>query len=120
MLQDDDKEKLLDGLLECSISFDEAEEISGKQKALSAAKTALLEGVNIETWEVAERVIPNFANEDVLSKFQLQKGKPVPRTFKVCGYKKSHIRSSMFFCTACALCRPCVRGLRLPCLVIPQ
>lgn len=98
MLQDNDKEQLLDGLLKGSISFDEAEKRSLRLKALSTAKTALLEGVAIETWERAKKVIPNFAKEDVLSKFQLQKGKPIPRSFKVS--KLCYITSShwSFFC----------------------
>jgi hypothetical protein len=82
-LQDADKEHLLDELMAGTISFGEADERVGRLKALSTAKTALLNGVEIETWEEAERLIPSFAKEDVLMRFQLQRGKPVPRNFKV-------------------------------------
>jgi len=73
----------LDELIGGLITFEEAEERSVKLKALFSTKMALLEEVNIETWDTAKRVIPNFTKEDVLSKFQLQKGKPLPRSFKV-------------------------------------
>lgn len=73
----------MDGLLEGSFSFNEVEERSTKLKALSTTKSAFLEGVNIKSWDVAKKMIPTFAKEEVLSKFQLQKGKPLPGSFKV-------------------------------------
>lgn len=83
LLQDGDKEQLLDELLNGSICFCEAEERSRRVKSLGAAKATLLDEVDIETWEEAERTIPSFAKEDVLSKYHIQKGKAMPRTFKV-------------------------------------
>ena len=70
-------------LIDGSITIDEAEGKSGKLKAISAAKAALLKEVEIETWEEAKNVIPEFAKEDVLTQFEVQKGKPLPKRFKV-------------------------------------
>ncbi len=70
-------------LIDRSITINEAEGKSGKLKAISAAKYALLKEVEIETWEEAENVIPEYAKENVLHKFEIRKGKPLPKQFKV-------------------------------------
>lgn len=83
-MQDNNKESILSDLINGSITIEEAEGKSVKLKAISAAKEALLKEVEIETWEEAEDMIPEFAKEDFLSEFELQKGKPLPKHFKVC------------------------------------
>ena len=37
--------------------------------------------LELETWEQVESMLPHFAKVDILKKFQLQKGKPVPASF---------------------------------------
>lgn len=70
-------------LISGSISFGEAEGRSEKLKAIATGKAALLKEVDIATWAEAEEMIPDFAKDDVLSKFELQRGKPLPQCFKV-------------------------------------
>lgn len=77
------KETILDSLLGSSISYVEAEAEAEKHKALTTAKEALMKEVQIEAWDELQSVIPEFADIDVLGKFKLQKGKPLPNGFKV-------------------------------------
>ena len=39
--------------------------------------------VELEAWSEVEAAIPEFTTEDVLGKFRAQKGKPLPKSFKV-------------------------------------
>lgn len=97
-------------LIDRSITIDEAEGKSVKLKALSAAKAALLKEVEIETWEEAENVIPEFTKEDALCKFEVQKGKPLPKPFKV----SFHVIDACALDEYHALHRLCARELNWP------
>lgn len=81
--QDADKQQVLDDLLDRSISFVEAEGRSMELKAVASAKVALLAEVELDNWEEAKTTIPEFTNEGILSNFKLQRGKPLPQSFKV-------------------------------------
>lgn len=70
-------------MLDGSLSFGDVTKTSGQMKAVTTAKQLLLQEVALQTWEQVETSIPEFASEDVLGKFQLQKGKPPPKSFKV-------------------------------------
>jgi hypothetical protein len=52
-------------------------------KAVATVKSAFMKELKLDTWQQAEARVPDFAKTDVLKKFQLQKGKPVPNNFKV-------------------------------------
>ena len=82
--KDEQKEELLEGLLDCSISFNEAEKESERLKMLSASKEAFIKEVELGTWAEAQIQIPQFAKLDLLQKFKVLKGKPLPKSFKVC------------------------------------
>ena len=82
-LQDSKKEELLNALFDGFMTFTEVEEESGKLMTVATTKQTFMKEVEIETWEEAETLIPHFANKDVLEKFHVQKGKPLPKSFKV-------------------------------------
>jgi hypothetical protein len=82
------KEYLLDRLLDRSISYSEAEKECQRLKAVISAKTALIKEVGFTSWDEAEATIPELVKPDVLEKFQIQKGKPLPKSFKVSGVFK--------------------------------
>lgn len=65
------------------MTFAEVEEESEKLKAVSTSKQMFMKEVELETWEEGETLIPDFAKEEVLKKFNIQKGKPLPKSFKV-------------------------------------
>ena len=51
---------------------------------LSASKEAFLKEVELDTWAETQARIPQFAKLDLLGKFKVVKGKPLPKSFKVC------------------------------------
>lgn len=65
------------------MTFAEVEEESEKLKAVTTTKQMFMKEVELEAWEEAETLIPDFANKDVLEKFHVQRGKPLPKSFKV-------------------------------------
>jgi hypothetical protein len=83
-LQDDKKEELLNSLYDGLMTFAEVEKESEKLKAVATTKSVFMKEVELMTWDEGENLIPDFANEKVMEKFRVQKGKPLPKTFKVC------------------------------------
>ncbi len=70
-------------MLSGSITFNEANGKIDQLKTLSIAKSAFLQEVDIKEWDIAERKLPDSTKEDVIVKFNIQKGKPLPRAFLV-------------------------------------
>ena len=70
-------------MLEGVVTFAEAEGKCEQLKAVAAAKVALMEQVQLETWGEVEATIPDFAKLDVLAKFNLKRGKTPPKSFMV-------------------------------------
>ena len=67
-------------------------------KMLSASKEAFLREVQIPTWKAAQEKIPQFANLELLEKFKVQKGKPLPKSFQVCLLFTNTIHCLLDFC----------------------
>lgn len=82
VMQDEKKEEILDKLIGGEISFKQAQNTCEELKTSSAAKNMLMKEVELDTWEEMETELPHYASID-LSKYKVQKGKPVPKKFKV-------------------------------------
>ena len=67
------------------ISFGEAEKECQAMKVVSTVQSSLMKEVELGTWAEVEAELPHYANMD-LSKLKLQKGKPLPKNFKVCQF----------------------------------
>lgn len=65
------------------LSFHEAEKNIQELKTFSATKEAFLKETQFKSWTEAEAAIPKFAKADELQKFQVQKGKTLPKSFMV-------------------------------------
>ena len=91
MLQDEQREEILDELLDGSISFSEAEKRSDQCKVLAAAKEAFVKEFELTSWTNAQAKFPKFARDDLLKKFKVVKGKPLPKAFEVCSLCRNRI-----------------------------
>ena len=83
LIQDEKKEELLNGLQDGFLSFADVEEKSEQLKALTTTKKMFMKEVELLTWEEAEALLPAFTDQNILKKFNIQKGKPLPKDFKV-------------------------------------
>ena len=79
------------------ISYAEAEKECDRLKTTAVAKTALMKEVGFSTWKEAEVAIPEFTKPEVLENFQIRKGKPLPKGFKVSVCIQSRLLTRQFF-----------------------
>ena len=73
---------MLDGLLDGSLSFSDVERESLASKSIDTLKDAFSKQTGC-TWEEAVKEVPQYANEKVLKKYKVTKGKAPPQEFKV-------------------------------------
>ena len=73
---------MLDGLLDGSLSFNDVERESLASKSLDTLKDAFSKQAGC-TWEEAMKEVPEYANEKMLQKYKVTKGKAPPQEFKV-------------------------------------
>ena len=72
-MQNDDKLKLLDNLINGSISMEEAFAAAKETKETSAVREQFVTEVGLESWDDAVATVPQYANQ--LKKFRGSKGK---------------------------------------------
>ncbi len=68
-------------MLSGSITFNEANGMIDQLKALSIAKSAFLQKVDIKEWDIAERKLPDFTKEDALQNLIYRNGSLCPEHF---------------------------------------
>lgn len=80
--QEEEKVHLLDGLLDNSLTFNEVEQKSHQLKAFDCTKEAFVKEIGC-VWEEAVEAIPEYANQKVLGRYKVIKGKALPQDFQV-------------------------------------
>ena len=83
-LQDEEKRRLLGGLIDGSLSFSEVEKESNDLKSTRAYKDAFVKEVGC-TWDVVAKKVPQYTGDltSIQRQYKVVRGKIVPPNFKV-------------------------------------